>query len=96
MNRKQTKEHINTYIRKLMAENKINYSVVPELVLFIEEAFESWEKSMTEELIVKVSKWEESMGEEDNSLYSLGIRHSIDTIRGTESGEHRPLDKDHR
>ena len=54
MNRKQTREHINTHIRKLIAENKINYSVVPELVLFIEEAFESWEKSMTEELIVKV------------------------------------------
>ncbi len=96
MNRKQTREHINTHIRKLMAENKINYSVVPELVLFIEEAFESWEKSLTEELIVKVSRWEESMGEDDNSLYSLGIRQSIDTIRGIESGEYKPLDEDYR
>lgn len=96
MNRKQTREHINTHIRKLMAENKINYSVVPELVLFIEEAFESWEKSLTEELIVKVSRWEESMGEDDNSLYSLGIRHSIDAIRGTEPEEYKPLDEDYR
>ena len=36
------------------------------------------------------------MGDEDKSLYTLGIRHSIDAIKGVPQNEYQPIGEDFR
>jgi hypothetical protein len=36
------------------------------------------------------------MGDEDKSLYTLGIRHSIDVIKGVPENEYQPMGEDFR
>jgi hypothetical protein len=91
-------------IKKVVADNlqsmvywkKIDASVVPELIGFLDEVFETWEKSIIKELGQKVLAWEAAMGDEDKSLYTLGIRHSIDAIKGLPQNEYQPIGEDFR
>jgi hypothetical protein len=90
--------------RKMYADNlqsmvywkKIDASVVPELIGFLDEVFDTWEKSIIKELGQKVLAWEAAMGDEDKSLYTLGIRHSIDAIKGLPQNEYQPIGEDFR
>ena len=91
-------------IKKVVADNlqsmvywkKIDASVVPELIGFLDEVFDTWEKSIIKELGQKVLAWEAAMGDEDKSLYTLGIRHSIDAIKGLRQNEYQPIGEDFR
>ena len=91
-------------IKKVVADNlqsmvywkKIDAPVVPELIGFLDEVFETWEKSIIKELGQKVLAWEAAMGDEDKSLYTLGIRHSIDAIKGLPQNEYQPIGEDFR
>jgi hypothetical protein len=91
-------------IKKVVADNlqsmvywkKIDASVVPELIGFLDEVFDTWEKSIIKELGQKVLAWEAAMGDEDKSLYTLGIRHSIDAIKGLPQNKYQPIGEDFR
>lgn len=94
----------NKNVRKAVADElqsmvywkTINASVVPDLMKFIDDTFTTWEKSIVEELGKKVIHWEASMGDEDTSLYTLGIRHSIDAIKGLDENKYEPIKEDFR
>jgi hypothetical protein len=40
------------------------------------------QQSMEDQLNQKILDWELAMGEEDKSLYSLGLRHALDVVTG--------------
>ncbi len=95
---------INKDVRKVYVDHlqsmvywkTIDASVVPELIKFLDEVFDTWEKSIIKELGQKVLAWEAAMGDEDKSLYTLGIRHSIDAIKGVPKNEYQPIGEDFR
>ena len=95
---------VNKNVRKVYVDHlqsmvywkTIDASVVPELLKFLDEVFDTWEKSIIKELGQKVLAWEAAMGDEDKSLYTLGIRHSIDAIKGVPQNEYQPIGEDFR
>ena len=95
---------INKDVRKVYVDHlqsmvywkTIDASVVPELIKFLDEVFDTWEKSIIKELGQKVLAWEAAMGDDDKSLYTLGIRHSIDAIKGVPQNEYQPIGEDFR
>ena len=93
---KDIKKVVADHLQSMVYWKNINASVVPELVGFLDEVFLSWEKSLVEELSQKALAWETAMGDEDKSLYTLGIRHSIDAIKGLPRNEYQPIGEDFR
>lgn len=93
---KEIKKVVTDHLQSMVYWKNINASAVPELVGFLDEVFTSWEKSLVDELSQKVLTWETAMGDEDKSLYTLGIRHSIDAIKGVPENEHQPMGEDFR
>jgi len=47
----------------------------------IHQTFEDWKEQTLAQLQHMALDWEETMGETDKTLYSLGIRRAIDTIQ---------------
>ena len=93
---KDIKKVIADHLQSMVYWKTMNASAVPELVEFLDEVFLSWEKSLVEELSQKALAWETAMGDEDKSLYTLGIRHSIDVIKGVPENEYQPMGEDFR
>ena len=93
---KDIKKSIADHLQSMVYSKTMNASAVPELVEFLDEVFISWEKSLVDELSEKVLVWEKAMGDEDKSLYTLGIRHSIDVIKGVPENEYQPMGEDFR
>lgn len=52
-----------------------------QLVSFI---VEDHHKDIEQEIISLIKDWEEKMGEDDKTLYSLGLRRALDVVRGEE------------
>lgn len=84
------------HLQSMVYSKTVDASVVPELIKFIDEAFTNWEKSLVDELGQKALAWETAMGDDDKSLYTLGIRHSIDAIKGVPKNEYQPIGEDFR
>ena len=84
------------HLQSMVYWKTIDASVVPELLKFLDEVFDTWEKSIIKELGQKVLAWEAAMGDDDKSLYTLGIRHSIDAIKGVPKNEYQPIGEDFR
>ena len=84
------------HLQSMVYWKTIDASVVPELLKFLDEVFDTWEKSIIKELGQKVLAWESAMGDDDKSLYTLGIRHSIDAIKGLPQNEYQPIREDFR
>jgi hypothetical protein len=93
---KEIKKVVTDHLQSMVYWKNINASAVPELVEFLDEVFISWEKSLIDELSQKALTWENAMGDEDKSLYTLGIRHSIDVIKGVPENEYQPMGEDFR
>jgi hypothetical protein len=84
------------HLQSMVYWKTIDASVVPELLKFLDEVFDTWEKSIIKELGQKVLAWEAAMGDDDKSLYTLGIRHSIDAIKGVPENQYQPIGEDFR
>jgi len=93
---KDIRKVVVDHLQSMVYWKNINASVVPELVGFLDEVLISWEKSLVDELSQKALAWETAMGDEDKSLYTLGIRHSIDVIKGVPENEYQPMGEDFR
>jgi hypothetical protein len=59
----------------------------------VEEAVANKDNALVEIISSLIKDWEEAMGPEDRSFYTLGLRRVIDIIRNE---EYKPLDKDYR
>ena len=73
----------------------------PQVGLKIIEAFDSVirdrDAGVIETLTSKIRNWESTMDGDDKSLYTLGLRHGVDAIRGlapTNSKEYKPIDEE--
>lgn len=93
-----TREELMDGIRAHLQNMVLNQHIKPEVVVLmlpdIEEMIVGRDKLLVDSLAGLVKEWEEAMGPDDKSLYSLGLRKAIDIIRNE---EHKPLgEKDYR
>jgi hypothetical protein len=66
----------------LVADGSMPAECLPAVVAAITDEFGSWRSGVVDELRRMVRDWEATMGPEDQTFYSLGIRRSIDVVTG--------------
>jgi hypothetical protein len=94
---KDARYTIVAHLEALMRDGSIKPEVVPSLIRFIDNATNEKNEDLIKTLVQKIQDWEDTMGEDDKSLYTLGIRQAVDVLRGdspTHAKEYRPLDEE--
>jgi hypothetical protein len=94
---KDARYTIVSHLEALMRDGSIKPEVVPSLIRFIDDATSENNEKLIKTLVQKIQNWEDTMGEDDKSLYTLGIRQAVDILRGdspTHAKEYKPLDEE--
>jgi hypothetical protein len=94
---KDARYTIVAHLEALMRDGSIKPEVVPSLIRFIDNATSEKNEDLIKTLVQKIQDWEDTMGEDDKSLYTLGIRQAVDVLRGdspTHAKEYKPLDEE--
>lgn len=81
MKRSEVKSNIAEHLTGLIMNGDLRPDAAPDLILFINESIETRDQSIIEDIALLVRQWEHAMGEEDKTLYTLGLRRIIDLIR---------------
>jgi hypothetical protein len=84
---------ISEHLHEKIMDGSLKPDATPDLLSFIEEAVKNREDYLVAGLATLTRDWEEAMGKDDKSLYTLGLRRAIDLIRGE---SHKPLGEDFR
>lgn len=90
----ETRSTIVTYLEGMMMAGSIKPEAVPALTRFLDEVLDGVNDEAVRALTEKIKDWEDTMGDDDKSLYTLGIRQAVDVLRGnvpTHAKEYRPL-----
>jgi hypothetical protein len=88
---------IVSYLEELMLGGYIQSEVVPNLTKFIDDVVSKANEEVIKALVKKIKDWEDTMGDDDKSLYTLGMRQTVDVLRGdapNHAEEYKPLDED--
>lgn len=94
---KDARYTIVSHLEALMRDGSIKPEVVPSLIKFLDDATSENNEKLIKALVEKIKDWEEAMGEDDKSLYTLGIRQAVDVLRGdspAHAKEYKPLDEE--
>jgi hypothetical protein len=94
---KDARYTIVAHLEALMRDGSIKPEVVPSLIRFIDNATSEKNEDLIKILVQKIQDWEDTMGEDDKSLYTLGIRQAVDVLRGdspSHAKEYKPLDEE--
>jgi hypothetical protein len=93
----QVRSTIVSYLEGMMMDGSIKPEAVPALTRFLDEVISEGNEDLIKTLVGKIQDWENTMGENDKSLYTLGIRQAVDVLRGdspTHAKEYKPLDEE--
>jgi hypothetical protein len=93
----QVRSTIVSYLEGMMMDGSIKPEAVPALTRFLDEVVSEGNEDLIKTLVQKIQDWEDTMGEDDKSLYTLGIRQAVDVLRGdspTHAKEYKPLDEE--
>ena len=88
MNKSEIKRIISEFIQGKMMTGDVRPDGAPDLISFIEEAIDNRDQELINNIVVLIRTWEEAMGKEDKTLYTLGMRRVIDMLR---EENHKPL-----
>jgi hypothetical protein len=94
---KNVRSKIVFYLESLMLEDSIKPEAVSSLIKYLDEVFVGLYDEHIKILVGKITDWEQAMGDDDKSLYTLGIRQAVDVLRGdspTHAKEYKPLDEE--
>jgi hypothetical protein len=75
-------EPIMNSLTTLLAQKKFDTDTQLDIYLSVKRAVQDLQNAQVAELEAKIAKWEEVIEGADNTLYTLGLRHAIDVIRG--------------
>lgn len=85
------RDEIRKTLMSYVVQGKLHEQVMLELDVKFKEMFDSWVETKTSKLKEMVKSWEDSVGEEDNSLYSLGLRRAVDVLTDTDPFQQLPI-----
>lgn len=94
---KDARYTIVSHLEALMMDGSIKPEAVPSLIRFLDDMANENQEELIKTLVGKIKDWEDTMGEDDKSLYTLGIRQAVDILRGdspTHAKEYKPLDEE--
>jgi hypothetical protein len=84
-------ESINSKLRQLVSERAITPESMLKVSQSVQEGISEWTESVTAQITSMISEWEASMGEDDKTFYSLGLRRAIDIISGSTAYSQLPI-----
>lgn len=90
----EVRSTIVSHLEGMMMDGSIKAEAVPSLIRFLDDVFSGANDGYIKTLTEKIQDWENTMGEDDKSLYTLGIRQAVDVLRGdvpTHAKEYKPL-----
>lgn len=89
------KEHalmnLNHRLRSRVVDNKLTPEDLLEITKVVSDVFSDWQEKIVEQIQHKISDWEATMGDEDKTYYSLGLRRALDIVTGIEIQEQLPV-----
>lgn len=91
---KEFRSIIVSHLEGMMMNGSIKPEAVPALTRFLDEVVSGINEDLIKTLVTKIKDWEDTMGDEDKSLYTLGIRQAVDVLRGDKfehAKEYKPL-----
>lgn len=81
---KEAKDDIRRTLLAYVTQGKLHEQVFLSLALDVNQIIDTEIDKKVEKLKEMIKAWEDSMGEEDGSFYSLGLRRAIDVITDTD------------
>lgn len=84
-------ESVGGELRGMLREGRINPNDLLDIMGVVKNHFEVWQSQVIDSLKEMIDKWEESMGDDDDSLYSLGLRRAIDVITNETAESKLPI-----
>lgn len=85
------KEQIGSDLRVLVHSGEITPDTLLRVSRIVDDRVEEWRSGIIEQLREMVKEWEESMGDDDQTFYSLGIRRAIDLLNGRPAVSELPI-----
>lgn len=84
-------EVVNSKLRQLVSERAITPESMLKVSQTVQEGISEWTESVTAQITSMISDWEDSMGEDDKTFYSLGLRRAMDIISGNTAYSQLPI-----
>jgi hypothetical protein len=85
------KEEIGADLRTLVSSGEMTPDTLMKVSRIVELHVENWRSGCITQLESMVREWEETMGDEDKSFYSLGLRRAIDVLNGKSALSQLPV-----
>ena len=85
------KEQIGEDLRALVFMQEITPDTLMKVSRIVDTRVEEWRSGIVEQLREMVREWEETMGDEDQTFYTLGIRRAIDLLNGRPATSELPV-----
>lgn len=93
MRKQELIDAMKAHLHNMILDRHIEPESVKHIVPYMEELLSARDEAIVSALAQLIRDWEEAMGDDDKSLYTLGMRRAIDVIR---EEKYKPLDKDYR
>ena len=84
-------EVVNSKLRQLVSERAITPESMLKVSQTVQEGISEWTESVTAQITSMISEWETSMGKDDKTFYSLGLRRAMDIISGSTAYSQLPI-----
>lgn len=78
-------------IRQLANTGQVTPEGFPKLVKAVTEVVDEWKQSKLDKLQQMVDEWEATMGEDDKTFYTLGLRRAMDVISDEPALDQLPI-----
>jgi hypothetical protein len=77
---KKLTEQTTNELRQLVRSGQMTPETFTSITKIVESNFDNWIDQKIEQIQAMVIDWENNMGDDDKSFYSLGLRRAIDII----------------
>jgi hypothetical protein len=97
MDKKLMRQAFIGQLENLVYEKQLDPQTMVKIIGSFDSIVRDRELGITDVLTNKIRNWESTMEGDDKSLYTLGLRHAIDAIRGLEPTnfkEYKPIEEE--
>ena len=97
MDKKLMRQAFIGQLENLVYEKQLDPQTMVKIIGSFDSVVRDRESGITDVLTNKIRNWESTMEGDDKSLYTLGLRHAIDAIKGLEPTnfkEYKPIEEE--
>lgn len=82
--RKRLASEFQTALMPMITSGEITVEAAMAIVPMVADMLEQYEDEITDGIEMRYREWEAKMGDDDGTLYTLGLRHAKDIVEGKE------------